>query len=62
MTEVELEQIKESIDRLETKMDMLLAQQRRPRFLWKEFLIGFGVVFVIMVVYFSIVQIIQSHG
>lgn len=62
MSEVELEQLKESIDRLETKMHMLLAQERRPRFLWKEFWIGFGVVFVIMAVYFAVVQILQSHG
>lgn len=62
MTDAELEQIKDSINRLETKMDMLLAQERRSRFLWKEFWIGFGVVFVIMVIYFTVVQIIQSHG
>jgi len=62
MTDAELEQIKDSINRLETKMYMLLAQERRSRFLWKEFWIGFGVVFVIMVIYFTVVQIIQSHG
>ena len=60
MSEVELEQLKESIERLETKMDTSLAQQRRPRFLWKEFWIGFGVVAAIIFVYSVTARIL--HG
>lgn len=58
----EFSQIKESIESLERKIDKLSIQTaQKPGFLWREFWIGFGVVFVIMVVIFTIIGIINYH-
>lgn len=56
LTDDEFNQLKKSIENLERKIDQISAQsQQKSRFLWREFWIGFGVVFVIMVVYSVVV-------
>lgn len=49
MNDVELSELKDSVQRLEAKVHKLLAQpKKRTGFLWKEFFVGFLVVYIIM--------------
>ena len=60
LNDEELNQLKESIETLDRKVDTILSQSQRPKFLWREFWIGFGVVFVIIMGYSVVVRILQG--
>lgn len=60
MNDDNLNQLKESVENLERKVDILLNKHSRPKFLWKEFWIGFGVVVVIIFGYSVVQRILQG--
>ena len=63
MNDDNFNQIKGSIENLERKVEILLNKpQPRPKFLWREFWIGFGVVFVIMIIYEVVTSILLYNG
>jgi len=63
MNDAELGELKDSIQRLETKVDKLLAQpKRRSGFLWKEFIVGFVVVvYIVMMVLSVTIGLLNQH-
>lgn len=62
MNETELAELRDSIQHLETKIDKLLAQpKKRAGFLWKEFIVGFVVVYVIMMALSVVIGLLNQH-
>ncbi|GMA64150.1 hypothetical protein NZD89_02195 [Alicyclobacillus fastidiosus] len=62
MNDIEVNELKDSIQSLETKIDKLLAQpKKRSGFLWKEFIVGFVVVYIIMMALAVTVGLLNQH-
>lgn len=62
MNEGELNELRDSIQRLEAKVDKLLAQpKKRSGFLWKEFIVGFVVVYIVMMVLLVTAGLLNQH-
>lgn len=59
LKEDDVEKIMNEIANLEKKIDLLSQSNQRPRFLWKEFWIGFSVVFFVMMLLMVVLEI--SH-
>lgn len=62
MDDEELNELRDSVQRLEAKVDKLLAQpKKRSGFLWKEFIVGFIVVYIVMMVLSVTVGLLNQH-
>ncbi|QSO48646.1 hypothetical protein [Alicyclobacillus mengziensis] len=62
MNDTDLAELQDSIQRLETKVDKLLSQpKKRSGFLWKEFIIGFVVVYIVMMALSVTVGLLNRH-
>lgn len=62
VNDAELDELKKSVQRLETKVDKLLAQpKKRSAFLWKEFIVGFVVVYIVMMVLSVTIGLLNQH-
>ncbi|MCF8564624.1 hypothetical protein LLE49_07680 [Alicyclobacillus tolerans] len=62
MNETELAELRDSIQRLETKIDKLLERgKKRSGFLWKEFIVGFVVVYIFMMVLAVVFGLLNQH-
>ena len=60
--DVELSELQDSVKRLESKVDQLLTQPRkRSGFLWKEFIVGFVVVYIVMMVLSVTLGLLNQH-
>ena len=62
MDDVELNELRDSVKCLEAKVDQLLTQpKKRPGFLWKEFIAGFVVVYIVMMVLSVTIGLLNQH-
>lgn len=62
VNDVELNELRDSVQRLEAKVNKLLAQpKKRSGFLWKEFIVGFVVVYIVMMVLSVTIGLLNQH-
>ncbi|QSO47345.1 hypothetical protein [Alicyclobacillus mengziensis] len=62
MDDVELHELRDSVKRLEAKVDQLLTQpKKRSGFMWKEFIVGFVVVYIVMMVVSVSIGLLNQH-
>lgn len=62
MNDTELNELRDSVQRLEAKVDKLLEQQKKPSgFLWKEFIVGFVVVYIVTMALVVTIGLLNRH-
>ena len=62
MNDTEFEELRDSVQRLENKIDQVLVQtKKRPVILWKEFIVGFVAVSIVWIVFIVILELMHSH-
>ena len=60
MNDTEFEELRDSVQRLEIKIDQVLVQtKKRSVILWKEFIVGFVVVSIVWIVFIVILDLIH---